>query len=90
MQRALIVIDVQNDFCEGGSLPVAGGAEVAAAITELIATARDEYSHILATRDHHHDPGRTSPPTPTSWTAGRRTAWPGPKGSASTPTSRPR
>ncbi|MEY9947765.1 isochorismatase family protein [Kitasatospora sp. GAS1066B] len=57
MQRALIVIDVQNDFCEGGSLPVAGGAEVAAAITELIATARDEYSHILATRDHHHDPG---------------------------------
>ena len=29
MKRALIVVDVQNDFCEGGSLPVTGGAEVA-------------------------------------------------------------
>ncbi|MFE0463265.1 isochorismatase family protein [Kitasatospora sp. NPDC058965] len=57
MRRALIVIDVQNDFCEGGSLPVAGGAEVAAAITEHIATHRPEYDHVLATRDHHLDPG---------------------------------
>jgi nicotinamidase/pyrazinamidase len=57
MSRALIVIDVQNDFCEGGSLPVAGGAEVAAAITELIATERDSYEHIVATRDNHIDPG---------------------------------
>ncbi|MGF1428838.1 isochorismatase family protein [Kitasatospora sp. LaBMicrA B282] len=57
MQRALIVIDVQNDFCEGGSLPVAGGAEVAAAITELIATSRADYGHVLATRDRHVDPG---------------------------------
>lgn len=57
MHRALIVIDVQNDFCEGGSLPVAGGAEVAAAITELIATGGEGYAHILATRDHHLDPG---------------------------------
>ncbi len=57
MHRALIVIDVQNDFCEGGSLPVAGGAEVAAAITELIATGARDYAHILATRDHHLDPG---------------------------------
>jgi nicotinamidase/pyrazinamidase len=36
MHRALIVVDVQNDFCEGGSLPVAGGADVAAAITDLV------------------------------------------------------
>ncbi|TQF05246.1 isochorismatase family protein [Kitasatospora acidiphila] len=57
MSRALIVIDVQNDFCEGGSLPVAGGAEVAAAITELIATERGSYDHIVATRDNHLDPG---------------------------------
>jgi nicotinamidase/pyrazinamidase len=57
MHRALIVIDVQNDFCEGGSLPVPGGSEVAAAITEHIATHRDEYTHVLATRDHHLDPG---------------------------------
>lgn len=34
MHRALIVVDVQNDFCEGGSLAVAGGADVAAAITD--------------------------------------------------------
>ena len=33
MTRALIVADVQNDFCEGGSLPVSGGAAVAAAIS---------------------------------------------------------
>ncbi|MEU4118119.1 isochorismatase family protein [Kitasatospora sp. NPDC028055] len=57
MHRALIVVDVQNDFCEGGSLAVAGGAEVAAAITDLIAESSAGYQHILATRDHHIDPG---------------------------------
>ncbi|WP_031070303.1 isochorismatase family protein [Streptomyces sp. NRRL WC-3742] len=57
MHRALIVVDVQNDFCEGGSLAVAGGAEVAAAITDLIAESSPGYHHILATRDHHLDPG---------------------------------
>ncbi|MFJ2867345.1 isochorismatase family protein [Kitasatospora sp. NPDC087314] len=57
MHRALIVVDVQNDFCEGGSLAVAGGAEVAAAITDLIAESPPGYQHILATRDHHIDPG---------------------------------
>ena len=36
MKRALIVVDVQNDFCEGGSLPVTGGARVAADIAELL------------------------------------------------------
>ena len=36
MARALIVVDVQNDFCEGGSLPVVGGARVAADIGELL------------------------------------------------------
>ncbi|MBP0454363.1 MULTISPECIES: isochorismatase family protein [unclassified Kitasatospora] len=57
MHRALIVVDVQNDFCEGGSLAVAGGAEVAAAITDLIAEGRPGYQHVLATRDNHIDPG---------------------------------
>ncbi|WP_415952053.1 isochorismatase family protein [Streptomyces sp. KLOTTS4A1] len=58
MRRALIVVDVQNDFCEGGSLAVAGGADVAAAITELIGqTGGPCYQHIVATRDHHIDPG---------------------------------
>jgi nicotinamidase/pyrazinamidase len=57
MQRALIVVDVQNDFCEGGSLPVAGGADVAAAITDLIGQAPAGYRHVVATRDHHVAPG---------------------------------
>ncbi|MFD5870448.1 isochorismatase family protein [Streptomyces sp. NPDC060322] len=57
MHRALIVVDVQNDFCEGGSLAVAGGADVAAAITDLIGEAQPGYSHVVATRDHHIDPG---------------------------------
>ncbi|MET9548672.1 isochorismatase family protein [Streptomyces sp. NPDC006627] len=57
MRRALIVVDVQNDFCEGGSLAVAGGADVAAAITELIGQAPACYRHVVATRDHHIDPG---------------------------------
>ncbi|MFC7907680.1 isochorismatase family protein [Streptomyces nigra] len=58
MRRALIVVDVQNDFCEGGSLAVAGGADVAAAITELIGQAAGSgYQHVVATRDHHIAPG---------------------------------
>ncbi len=55
MSRALIVVDVQNDFCEGGSLAVTGGAAVAAAISRLMATV--PYDHVVATRDHHVDPG---------------------------------
>ncbi|MFF4169937.1 isochorismatase family protein [Streptomyces sp. NPDC001744] len=58
MHRALIVVDVQNDFCEGGSLAVTGGADVAAAVTDLIGqTAGTSYRHVVATRDHHVDPG---------------------------------
>lgn len=57
MGKALIIIDVQNDFCEGGSLPVSGGAEVATAISEHVGKHKDAYSHIVATRDFHLDPG---------------------------------
>jgi nicotinamidase/pyrazinamidase len=58
MHRALIVVDVQNDFCEGGSLAVAGGADVAAAITDLVGDAAGAaYQHVVATRDHHVAPG---------------------------------
>jgi nicotinamidase/pyrazinamidase len=56
MTRALIIVDVQNDFCEGGSLPVAGGAAVAAAISGHMAA--EGYDVIVATKDHHVDPGR--------------------------------
>lgn len=57
--RALIVVDLQNDFCEGGSLPVTGGATVTAAISELLAdpVRRAGYSHVVATMDYHVDPG---------------------------------
>ena len=55
MTRALLVVDVQNDFCEGGSLAVAGGAAVAAAISAHTGSAG--YAHVVATRDHHVDPG---------------------------------
>jgi nicotinamidase/pyrazinamidase len=60
--RALIVVDVQNDFCEGGSLAVAGGAAVAAAISAHV---RERgYDHVVATRDHHVDPGSHFSATP--------------------------
>jgi nicotinamidase/pyrazinamidase len=53
--RALIIIDVQNDFCEGGSLAVSGGAAVASRISDLLTTA--DYGHVVATQDYHVDPG---------------------------------
>ena len=55
MGKALIVVDVQNDFCEGGSLAVAGGAALASAISAHIAAGG--YDHVVATRDYHVDPG---------------------------------
>jgi nicotinamidase/pyrazinamidase len=55
MSRALVIVDVQNDFCEGGSLAVAGGTTVARAISAHVAGAG--YEHVVATRDHHVDPG---------------------------------
>ena len=62
MTTALIVVDVQNDFCEGGSLAVNGGARVAAATADLIAS--DVYDTVVATRDHHIDPGTHFSDTP--------------------------
>ena len=55
--RALIIVDVQNDFCEGGSLAVAGGAAVARAISAHLNGDRG-YAHVVATKDFHVDPGR--------------------------------
>lgn len=56
MPRALIVVDVQRDFCEGGSLAVAGGAEVAVRIANAInafPTHSLRYQHIVFTKDWH-------------------------------------
>jgi nicotinamidase/pyrazinamidase len=55
MVMAVIVVDVQNDFCEGGSLAVAGGTEVARAVSSRLG--EGGYEHAVATRDHHIDPG---------------------------------
>ena len=60
---ALIVVDVQQDFCEGGSLAVAGGASVASRISQLLEHDHD-YVHVLATRDRHVDPGDHFSATP--------------------------
>ena len=54
--RALIIVDVQNDFCEGGSLPVNGGAALASAINDYLA-GEPGYQHVVATKDFHIDPG---------------------------------
>jgi nicotinamidase/pyrazinamidase len=55
MSRAAIVVDVQNDFTEGGSLAVGGGTQVAQRIGPWLAAAG--FDHVVATRDHHIDPG---------------------------------
>jgi nicotinamidase/pyrazinamidase len=57
MKSALIVVDVQNDFCEGGALPVTGGAAVAGRISAFLAAAAGHYQLVIATRDWHIDPG---------------------------------
>ncbi|WP_247042935.1 isochorismatase family protein [Arthrobacter rhizosphaerae] len=57
MSRALIIVDVQNDFCEGGSLAVKGGADVAAAISEYVDAHHNQFDHIVATQDWHIQPG---------------------------------
>ena len=56
--RALVVVDVQNDFCEGGSLAVTGGAAVARAISEFLGGPQaSEYGAVVATMDYHVNPG---------------------------------
>ena len=57
MSRALIIVDVQNDFCEGGSLAVEGGAELAGAISEYVDAHHGQFDHVVATQDWHIDPG---------------------------------
>ncbi len=70
MKKALILVDIQNDFCEGGSLAVAGGAAVAKGVTSYLQAHRGEYALVAATRDFHVDPGdhfAASPDFRDSW-----------------------
>lgn len=66
--KALIITDVQNDFCEGGSLAVTGGSRVVAKINDHLT--RTHYDHVVATKDFHIDPGAhfsDDPDYRTSW-----------------------
>lgn len=68
--RALVIVDVQNDFCEGGSLAVAGGTAVAADTSAHLRDHRDTYAAVLGTQDWHVDPGThfsDRPDFATSW-----------------------
>ncbi len=56
MRNALLVVDVQNDFVEGGALPVTGGQQVASMVARHIRHFKQEYSFVVATRDYHEDP----------------------------------
>lgn len=59
VSRALLIVDVQNDFTEGGALGVAGGTAVAKGVTELLRDERaaEQYSIVIASRDWHDPEG---------------------------------
>jgi nicotinamidase/pyrazinamidase len=76
--RALVVVDLQLDFCEGGSLGVGGGHDVAAAVAELVR--EQDYACVAATQDWHVDPGdhfSASPDFVDTWPAHCRAGTPG-------------
>jgi len=55
--HALIIVDIQQDFCEGGTLAVEGGAQTASLITEYMNQCGHKFDVIATTRDWHIDPG---------------------------------
>lgn len=77
---ALIVIDVQNDFCPGGALAVGGGDEIVPVVNRLISAA----SHVVLTQDWHpagHSSFASSHPGAAPFSAttmpyGPQTLWP--------------
>lgn len=71
MAEALIIVDVQHDFCEGGALAVDGGARVAGEISEHLEDAHAQYDAVVTTQDWHIDPGSHFSETPDF-----RTSWP--------------
>lgn len=67
MTKALFIVDVQNDFTEGGALAVSGGDEVARRITAYLRARSGDYAVIVASRDWHdadHDNGGHFHPEP--------------------------
>ena len=63
-RRALVIVDVQPTFCEGGALPVAGGDAVARRIAGFAAEHRARYDLVITTQDWHVDPGDHFSDTP--------------------------
>ena len=57
MKRALLIVDVQPTFCEGGALGVVGGNDVAERIADFVTEYEDEYEIIVTTQDWHINPG---------------------------------
>lgn len=63
-KTALVIVDVQNDFCPGGSLATERGTEVAGLIGSYQDNHADDYAHVVATQDWHIDPGEHFSDTP--------------------------
>ncbi|WP_315279033.1 isochorismatase family protein [Rothia aeria] len=64
MAKALIIVDVQNDFCAGGALATDRGAKVASLISEYVEDNHHRYEAVVATQDWHIDPGAHFSDTP--------------------------
>lgn len=64
VRRALIIVDVQPTFCEGGALAVTGGNAVAERIAAYVSAHRDDYALVITTQDWHIDPGDHFSPDP--------------------------
>src|SRR5689334_3436408 len=56
MAKALLIVDVQPTFCEGGELPVEGGNDVAERVAHLVTERADDYDLIVTSQDWHIDP----------------------------------
>lgn len=64
MQRALLLVDVQPTFCEGGALPILGGNACAQRIANYVNTHKNDYDLLITTQDWHIDPGKHFSKTP--------------------------
>lgn len=64
MSKVLLIVDVQNDFVEGGSLGVEGGVALAHSLAELLDSRGDEFDHVAVTQDWHIEPGTHFSDTP--------------------------
>jgi nicotinamidase/pyrazinamidase len=63
-RRALVVVDVQPTFCEGGELATEGANEIAHRVAAYVAAHRDRYTTVVTTQDWHIDPGEHFSDTP--------------------------